>query len=118
MIRVAIVGRGRVGGALATNLAERDDLDVATPVGRGAGLNDIACGADMVLLAVSDGAVHEVAESISPNDDALFVHFAGSLTLDALAPHRRRASLHPLTPMPGDPATAAQRLRAAMQPRS
>ena len=113
MIRVAIVGRGRVGGALATNLTHCDDLDVATPVGRDAAIKNIARAADMVLLAVNDGAVHEVAESITPNDDALFVHFAGSLTLDALAPHRRRASLHPLTPMPGDPEIAAQRLRGA-----
>src|SRR4051812_12029726 len=113
MTRVAIVGRGRVGGALAANLAERGDLDVAIPVGRDADINDIANAADIVLLAVTDAAVPGVARSIASNDDALFVHFAGSLTLEALAPHRRRASLHPLTPMPGDRETAAQRLRGA-----
>ena len=113
MIRVAIVGRGRVGGALAANLARRDGFSVAAPVGRDSHVADIAVAADMVLLAVSDGSVASVAASIAPNDAALFVHFAGSLTLEALAPHIRRASLHPLTPMPGEPETAAQRLRGA-----
>jgi predicted short-subunit dehydrogenase-like oxidoreductase (DUF2520 family) len=113
MIRVAIVGRGRVGGALAANLTRREDFVVAPPVGRDSEIDDIAVGVDMVLLAVTDAAVAPVAASIDPNDDALFVHFAGSLMLDALWPHRRRASLHPLTPMPGDPETAARRLRGA-----
>jgi len=113
MVRVAIVGRGRVGGALAANLGQHPELDVAEPVGRDADIARIAAGADMVLLAVTDASVAPVAGAIEPNDDALFVHFAGSLTLDALAPHRRRASLHPLTPMPGDPETAARRLRGA-----
>jgi predicted short-subunit dehydrogenase-like oxidoreductase (DUF2520 family) len=113
MIRVTIVGRGRVGQALAVNLADHRGFDVATPVGSDADIANIAQPADMVLLAVTDSSVSSVAASIARNDDALFVHFAGSLTLAALAPHRRRASLHPLTPMPGDPDTAAQRLRGA-----
>ena len=113
MTRVAIVGRGRVGGALAANLGENARFDVAPPVGRDADVADIAQDADMVLLAVTDAGVASVAAAITPNDDALFVHFAGSLTLAALAPHHRRASLHPLTPMPGDPDTAARRLRGA-----
>ncbi len=113
MIRVAIVGRGRVGGALAANLANQREFTVATPVGRDADVESIARDADMVLLAVTDASVASVAASIAPNDEALFVHFAGSLTLAALAPHQRRASLHPLTPMPGDPETAARRLRGA-----
>jgi predicted short-subunit dehydrogenase-like oxidoreductase (DUF2520 family) len=113
MIRVVIVGRGRVGGALAANLGQRDDFDVTAGLGRDTPVRDIAAAADMVVLAVTDAAVPSVAASIAPNDEALFVHVAGSLTLDALAPHRRRASLHPLTPMPGDPETAARRLRGA-----
>jgi predicted short-subunit dehydrogenase-like oxidoreductase (DUF2520 family) len=113
MIRVAIVGRGRVGGALAANLRDQPEFDLLEPVGRDADVTRIAHDRDMVLLAVNDASVASVAASISPRDDALFVHFAGSLTLEALAPHRRRASLHPLTPMPGDPDTAARRLRGA-----
>ncbi len=113
MIRVAIVGRGRVGGALAANLRSDPAFDVVAPVGRDADLTHVGDGRDMVLIAVTDVAVRSVAAAIAPNDATLFVHFAGSLTLDALAPHARRASLHPLTPMPGDPATAAERLRGA-----
>lgn len=113
MIRVSIVGRGRVGGALAANLERHPDFDIAAPVGRDTDVARLADSADMVLLAVTDASLASVAASIAPNDAALFVHFAGSLTLDALAPHRRRASLHPLTPMPGDPETAARRLRGA-----
>jgi predicted short-subunit dehydrogenase-like oxidoreductase (DUF2520 family) len=109
---VAIVGRGRVGSALAANLAATG-FEVAPPVGRDTDITHIAEDADIVLLAVTDGAVASVASTITPRDDTLFVHFAGSLTLDVLAPHRRRASLHPLTPMPGDAATAAARLRGA-----
>jgi predicted short-subunit dehydrogenase-like oxidoreductase (DUF2520 family) len=113
VIRVSIVGRGRVGGAFAANLHRHSHFEVAPPIGRDAEIRNIAAGADMVLLAVTDASVAPVAAAIATNDDALFVHFAGSLTLAALAPHQRRASLHPLTPMPGDPETAARRLRGA-----
>jgi predicted short-subunit dehydrogenase-like oxidoreductase (DUF2520 family) len=113
MMRVAIVGRGRLGNALAANLQHDAGFEVAAPVGRDVDVGCFAAGADMVLLAVTDSAVSSVAAAIAPNDEALFVHFAGSLTLDALLPHRRRASLHPLTPMPGDVETAARRLRGA-----
>ena len=111
--RVVIVGRGRVGGALAANLAGGDQFSVAAPLGREADLSEIAEHADMILLAVPDGAVGEVASAVEPRRNALFVHFAGSLTLEALHPHARRASLHPLTPMPGDPELAARRLRGS-----
>jgi predicted short-subunit dehydrogenase-like oxidoreductase (DUF2520 family) len=111
--RVVIVGRGRVGGALAANLAADPGFRIAAVPGRGDDLLSLAVGADMVLLAVPDGAVADVASRIATNARVLFVHFAGSLTLDALRPHRRRASLHPLTPMPGDPQLAATRLRGA-----
>lgn len=113
MIRVVIVGRGRIGGALAANLAGSESFEVAALVGCDAVLRGLAERADLVLLAVTDGAVAEVAAAIAPNPAALFVHFAGSLTLDVLAPHARRASLHPLAPMPNDPVLAAARLRGA-----
>ena len=67
MIRVVIVGRGRVGGALAANLSDRGDFDVAAPVGRNSDIGDIATSTDMVLLAVTDGEVAPVAASIEPN---------------------------------------------------
>ena len=93
--RVVIVGRGRVGGALAANLGADTDFRIAAVVGRGSDMLSLAVGADMVLLAVPDGVVADVAGRIATNPRVLFVHFAGSLSLDALRPHRRRASLHP-----------------------
>lgn len=111
--RVVIVGRGRVGGALAANLRTHGGFRIAAVVGRDADPLGFAVGTDMVLLAVPDAAVADVAARIATNPRVLFVHFAGSLPLDALRPHARRASLHPLTPMPGDPQLAARRLRGA-----
>ena len=56
MTRVAIVGRGRVGGALAANLAA-GEFDVVNPVGRDTDVTHIAVQTDIVLLAVTDAAV-------------------------------------------------------------
>ena len=50
--------------------------------------------ADLVLLCVPDRAVAEVAAAISVGP--WIAHTSGARTLDALAPHVRRFSLHPL----------------------
>jgi predicted short-subunit dehydrogenase-like oxidoreductase (DUF2520 family) len=65
---------------------------------------------DLVVLAVPDVAVAEVAAAIDRSDDTVVAHMAGSLGLDVLAPHARRASLHPLVALP-NPELGAQRLR-------
>lgn len=65
-------------------------------------------GSDIVVLAVSDGAIAEVAASIEPGP-GLVAHLSGSRTLDVLAPHDRRASLHPLMSLP-NPEIGARRL--------
>ncbi len=79
--------------------------------GHGAHLAWLAAGSDLVLLCVPDGAIAEVATAIEPGD-AVVAHVAGSLGLDVLAPHVKRASIHPLATLP-DPALGAQRLRGA-----
>ena len=43
----------------------------------------------------------------------MVVHLSGSLGLDVLAPHPRRAALHPLVPLP-DPEVGAGRLAAGV----
>ena len=53
----------------------------------------------------------EVAAAVDPVPTTVVAHLAGSLGLDVLAPHRRRAALHPLVPLP-DPETGAARLAA------
>jgi predicted short-subunit dehydrogenase-like oxidoreductase (DUF2520 family) len=79
--RVRLVGRGRVGSAVADRLRER-----GVPV-----TDD---GADLVLLCVPDRAIRGVAAGIA--EGPWVAHVSGATPLEALAPHVRRFSLHPL----------------------
>jgi predicted short-subunit dehydrogenase-like oxidoreductase (DUF2520 family) len=79
---VTVIGRGRVGSAVAARLAER-----------GVELRDD--GADVVLLCVPDGVIRDVARGLTPGD-AWIGHVSGATPLTALDPHTRRFSLHPL----------------------
>jgi predicted short-subunit dehydrogenase-like oxidoreductase (DUF2520 family) len=79
---VTVIGRGRVGSAVAARLAER-------------GVALLDDGADVVLLCVPDGAIRDVAAGLAPGD-AWIGHVSGATPLAALAPHTRRFSLHPL----------------------
>lgn len=111
MHRTRIVGRGRAGTALAAAL-EGVGWPVELVSARGCDLSSVACDVDLVVLAVADAAVAGVAASVEPVDHTVVAHLAGSLTLDVLAPHRRRASIHPLVALPaGD--TGAARVRGA-----
>ena len=84
---VQIVGRGRVGSAIAARLAER-----------GVSVRD--AGAELVLLCVPDRAIAEVARSVEPSP--WIAHTSGATPLRALDPHTRRFGLHPLqTFVPG-----------------
>jgi predicted short-subunit dehydrogenase-like oxidoreductase (DUF2520 family) len=108
---VRIVGAGRAGRSLAKALdlggwRVTEMLDLGDPV------TGAADGVDVLVVSVPDGAVADVAAEVVPDLSTLVVHLAGSLTLDALAPHPRRASLHPLVPLP-DPDSGAARLRGA-----
>ena len=79
--RAHVVGAGRVGTAVAARLAERG----------------VAVGPDdpeLVLLCVPDRAIAEVAAGVAVGP--WVAHVSGATPLAALAPHRRRFSLHPL----------------------
>jgi predicted short-subunit dehydrogenase-like oxidoreductase (DUF2520 family) len=54
----------------------------------------------LVVLAVPDSAIAEVAALLPVRDDVVVCHLAGALGLDVLAPHPRRASMHPLRSIP------------------
>jgi predicted short-subunit dehydrogenase-like oxidoreductase (DUF2520 family) len=83
MVRsVNVIGRGRVGSALAARLEER-----------GIELRD--GGAELTLLCVSDTAIRDVARGLSPGQGWIG-HVSGATPLSALDPHERRFSLHPL----------------------
>jgi predicted short-subunit dehydrogenase-like oxidoreductase (DUF2520 family) len=84
---VCVVGAGRVGKAVAARLSER--LPTRT-TGR-----ELDCaGADLVLLCVPDRVIQDVARALPRGP--WIAHTSGACALDALAPHERRFSLHPL----------------------
>ena len=78
---VNVIGRGRVGSALAARLEER-----------GVALREN--GAELLLLCVPDTAIPDVARGLTPGP--WIGHVSGASPLAALDPHERRFSLHPL----------------------
>ena len=84
---ICVVGAGRVGRPVAERLAATIPTRVA---GRELGVRD----ADLVLLCVPDRAIAEIAETLEPGP--WIAHTSGATTLEALAPHTRRFSVHPL----------------------
>jgi predicted short-subunit dehydrogenase-like oxidoreductase (DUF2520 family) len=78
---VNVIGRGRVGSALAARLEER-----------GVALREN--GAELLLLCVPDTAIRDVARGLTPGP--WIGHVSGASPLAALDPHERRFSLHPL----------------------
>jgi predicted short-subunit dehydrogenase-like oxidoreductase (DUF2520 family) len=78
---VDVIGRGRVGAAIAARLAQR-------------GVTLAAEGADLVLLCVPDSAIADAARSLEPGP--WVAHVSGATPLAALEPHTRRFSVHPL----------------------
>lgn len=89
----SVVGRGRLGSALARRLTEAG-IAVTGPHGRG---HD-GTGSDVVLLCVPDDAIRDAAAAVAPGP--LVAHVSGATTLDALAPHEG-FSLHPLMTVTG-----------------
>jgi predicted short-subunit dehydrogenase-like oxidoreductase (DUF2520 family) len=83
---VRVVGKGRAGGAIAARLAERGLSVVA---GR-----EALADAELVLLAVPDAAIPEVAQRMPIGP--WVAHVSGATPLSALSPHDRRFSVHPL----------------------
>ena len=89
---VAIVGRGRLGGALVTALRGAG-VAVDGPLGRGAHGAD----AETVILCVPDGEIAAAAAHVVPG--RLVGHCSGATTLAPLAGHEA-FSLHPLMTVP------------------
>jgi predicted short-subunit dehydrogenase-like oxidoreductase (DUF2520 family) len=85
---LAVVGRGRLGPALAVALAEAG-YRVEGPLGRNTGGE----AADAVLLCVPDAEIAAAAENVAPG--RLVGHCSGSLGLEVLAEHEA-FGLHPL----------------------
>src|ERR1700751_4579662 len=79
---VNVIGRGRVGSAIAARLEER-----RVPL--------VERDAELTLLCVPDTAIRDVAGGLSPGPGWI-AHVPGATTLSALDPHTRRFSLPPL----------------------
>jgi predicted short-subunit dehydrogenase-like oxidoreductase (DUF2520 family) len=73
---------------------------VLAPLGHGDDLRDAADGTEVLVIATPDAVVAEVAGAVEPVATTVVVHLAGSLGLEVLAPHARRASVHPLVALP------------------
>jgi len=125
IVRVAIVGHGRLGTAIAAALT-RAKINVDGPYGRGEPIRAVSTGAaadgsdvggaaaadtstvgarvtpDAILLCVPDAEIAAVASAIPAG--APVGHCSGATALDVLAPHEG-FSLHPLMTVPaGAPA--------------
>jgi predicted short-subunit dehydrogenase-like oxidoreductase (DUF2520 family) len=79
---VNVIGRGRVGSAVAARLDER-----------GVALRE--ADADLYLLCVPDTAIRVVSRGLTPGHGWV-AHVSGATPLAALDPHVRRFSVHPL----------------------
>lgn len=86
---IAVIGRGRVGSAVAGRLRERG-ITVGSELEQGQG----SPRADLFVLCVPDSAIPAVAATIDPGP--WVAHVSGATRLSALAPHTRRFSVHPL----------------------
>jgi predicted short-subunit dehydrogenase-like oxidoreductase (DUF2520 family) len=104
-----IIGPGRAGLSLQRALAEAG-WTALPPLGRHDDLTAAAEGVDLLVIAVPDAAISGVASLVRPIDTTVVAHLAGSLGLEELAPHARRASIHPLVALP-NPEVGAARLR-------
>ncbi|WP_194409542.1 Rossmann-like and DUF2520 domain-containing protein [Microbacterium cremeum] len=91
--RVAIVGDGRVGRAVAAALTDAG-IEVCGPLRRDASTH----GEAVVLLAVPDAEIAAAAALVAPA--TLVGHFSGATTLEPLAEHDG-FSIHPLTTITG-----------------
>ena len=90
--RVHIVGTGRAGGAIRQRLIQRG---LRVTDGR---KPDAA--AELVLLSVPDHVIGEVAQRVGIGP--WVGHVSGATRLQALDPHRRRFSVHPLQTLTRD----------------
>jgi predicted short-subunit dehydrogenase-like oxidoreductase (DUF2520 family) len=95
-----LIGPGRAGRSLVAALTRAGWSAPGRALGRGDDVRAAAHGVDLLLIATPDAAIAGVAAAVEPDPACVVVHLAGSLGLDVLAPHPRRAALHPLVAIP------------------
>jgi len=107
-VSFALVGPGRAGQSLLGAL-DGSSWRCRQIYGRGDNIASAASDVNVLILAVPDDAIATVAALVQPVEETAVLHLSGAKTLDVLAPHYRRGSVHPLVSLP-DPATGATRL--------
>ena len=83
---IHVIGTGRAGGAIRSRLRDRG---LVVTDGR-----SVDPGAELVILAVPDAVIAEVAAGVPVGP--WIAHVSGATHLGALDPHGRRFSVHPL----------------------
>jgi predicted short-subunit dehydrogenase-like oxidoreductase (DUF2520 family) len=89
---IHLVGTGRAGGAIRARLRERG---LRVTDGR-----EPDAGAELVIVAVPDSVIPEVAAAVPVGP--WIAHVSGATRLSALDPHQRRFSMHPLQTLTRD----------------
>jgi predicted short-subunit dehydrogenase-like oxidoreductase (DUF2520 family) len=107
-----VIGPGRAGGAMQRALTATGAWRALAPLGRGDDPRRAAADVDLVVIATPDRSIAEVAQAIDASPSTVVAHLSGACGLTELAPHRRRAALHPLMTLP-DAERGAARLRGA-----
>lgn len=131
-MRIALVGPGRAGTAIAL-AARRAGHRLVAVAARSAGaafppaerlggdaiaIGDSLPACDLVIIAVPDGVIHLVAGLVAPTvpDGTSVVHLSGAVPVTALEPIAERGnqigSFHPLQTLP-TPEAGARRLAGA-----
>lgn len=107
MSTVRIIGPGRAGCSLSAALAAKG-WQVDGLLGPDDDPADAATGTDVLVIATPDDEIAGVAAAVRPHPGTVVMHLSGSLGLGVLAPHLRRAALHPLVPLPNAQVGAAR----------
>jgi len=92
-MKLGIIGNGRASWAFASTW-RRIGWPLTGIATRGAPIDELAASSEIILIAVSDRAIEEVAASI-PDTNAIIIHPSG-----ALPALRGGFSLHPLRSLP------------------
>ncbi|WP_083602977.1 pantoate--beta-alanine ligase [Bowdeniella nasicola] len=107
-LRIAVIGSGRVGpvlaaafrqaghrivGITARSEAAADRIGAVLPDVPVRNLHDIADGADLILIAVSDNALPTVAEELAVTPGQIVVHTSGAHGLSVLSPLAQRGAI-------------------------
>ena len=107
-LRVTVVGRGKAGGSLMASLRRARMKPVSLSSRESLRLAHV----DIVLLAVSDDAITDVAERLDVAPGVIVAHVAGARGLEALPIKLRRGVFHPLAALDGTQPIPAETLCA------